>query len=88
MKKSKHTESQIISILKEQESGVKVVDICRQHGISQATFFNWKNKYSGMEVNQLKKMKELESELSQYKKMYAELAFQNTVLKDVIEKKL
>ena len=88
MKKSKHTESQIISILKEQESGMKVAEICRQHGISQATFFNWKSKYGGMEVNQLKKMKELEAELAQYKKMYAELAFQNTVLKDVIEKKL
>lgn len=88
MKKSKHTESQIISILKEQESGMKVADICRQHGISQTTFFKWKSKYSGMEVNQLKKMKELEAELAQYKKMYAELALQNTVLKDVIEKKL
>jgi len=78
MKKSKHTESQIISILKEQESGVKVADICRQHGISQATFFNWKSKYSGMEVNQLKKMKELESELAQYKKMYGYGTGQNS----------
>lgn len=88
MKNSKFSESQIISILKQQESGLKVSDICREHGISQATFFNWKNKYGGMEVSQLKKMKEMESELAQYKKMYAELAFQNTVLKDVIEKKL
>lgn len=88
MKNSKFSESQIISVLKQQESGLKVSDICREHGISQATFFNWKNKYGGMEVNQLKKMKEMESELAQYKKMYAELAFQNTVLKDVIEKKL
>ena len=88
MKKSKYTEAQIISILREQESGRKTSDICREHGISQATFFNWKSKYGGMEMNQLKKMKELESELAQYKKMYAELAFQNTVLKDVIEKKL
>lgn len=87
MKNSKFSESQIISILKQQESGLKVSDICREHGISQATFFNWKNKYGGMEVSQLKKMKEMESELAQYKKMYAELAFQNTVLKDVIEKK-
>jgi putative transposase len=67
---------------------MKVADICRQHGISQATVFKWKSKYSGIEVNQLKKMKELEAELAQYKKMYAELALQNTVLKDVIEKKL
>lgn len=88
MKKSKHNETEIIQILKQQESGVKVTDICRQHGISQATYFKWKSKYGGMELNQLKKLKELEAELSQYKKMYAELAFQNTVLKDVIEKKL
>ena len=88
MKRKKYTESQIISILKEQEGGIKVADICRQHGISQATFFNWKSKYSGMDVSQLKKMKAMETELAQYKKMYAELAFQNTVLKDVIEKKL
>jgi putative transposase len=67
---------------------MKIADICRQHGISQTTFFKWKSKYSGIEVNQLKKMKELEAELAQYKKMYAELALQNTVLKDVIEKKL
>jgi putative transposase len=67
---------------------MKIADICRQHGISQTTFFKWKSKYGGLEVNQLKKMKELEAELAQYKKMYAELALQNTVLKDVIEKKL
>lgn len=88
MRKSNHSEQKIIKILKEQEAGKTVNDICREYGISQATFYNWKSKYGGMEVNQLKKMKELEKELSQYKKMYAELALQNTVLKDVIEKKL
>lgn len=88
MKKSKFTESQIVKILAEQEQGKSVIDICREFGISQPTFYQWKAKYSGMEVNQLKKMKELEAELAQYKKMYAELAHQNYVLKDVIEKKL
>ncbi len=88
MKKTKFTESQIIGILKEQQSGKNVNDICREHGISQATFYNWKSKYSGMEVNQLKKLKELEAELSQYKKIVAEQTLHITVLKDVIEKKL
>lgn len=88
MKKSKFTESQILRILKEQESGKSVSDICREHGISQAAFYQWKSKYSGMEVNQLKRMKELEAELSQYKKIVAEQTLTITVLKDVIEKKL
>jgi putative transposase len=88
MKKTKFTESQIIGILKQQQAGKNVNDICREEGISQATFYNWKSKYSGMEVHHLKKLKELESELSQYKKIVAEQAFQITVLKDVIEKKL
>ena len=88
MKKSKFTESQIINIIKQQQSGMNVNDICREHGISQATFYNWKSKYSGLEVNQLKKMKEMEAELAQYKKIVAEQALHITVLKDVIEKKL
>lgn len=88
MKKSKFTESQILGILKAQESGQSVADICREHGISQPTFYQWKSKYSGMEVTQLKKLKELEAELSQYKRIVAEQSLQITVLKDVIEKKL
>ncbi len=88
MKKTRFTESQIIGILKQQQSGQHVNDICREHGISQATFYNWKAKYSGLEVNQLKRMKELETEVSQYKKIVAEQALSITVLKDVIEKKL
>ena len=88
MKKSKFTESQIVGILKEQESGKAVADICREHGISQGTFYQWKTKYSGVDVPQLTRMKELESELSQYKKMYAELARRHYVLKDIVEKKL
>ncbi len=88
MKKTKFTESQIIGILKEQEAGKKVGEICRAHGVSQPTFYGWKSKYSGLEVNQVKRMKELESELSQYKKIVAEQTLHITVLKDVIEKKL
>lgn len=88
MKKSKFTESQIIGILKSQESGRSVADICREHGISQPTFYQWKTKYSGMEVAQLKKLKEMETELAQYKRIVAEQSLQIVVLKDVIEKKL
>ena len=87
MKKSKFTERQMIGILKSQEDGRSVTDICREHGISQPTFYGWKTKYSGMEVAQLKKLKELETELAQYKRIVAEQSLQITVLKDVIEKK-
>jgi Transposase. len=88
MKKSTFSETQILTILRSQENGRSVSDICREHGISQATFYGWRNKYSGMDVSQLKRLKEMERELSQYKKLVAELTLQNTVLKDVIEKKL
>lgn len=88
MKKSKFTESQIISILKQQEAGAKVSDLCREHGISPPTFYNWRSKYGGLEVSQLKRIKEMEKELSQYKKIVAEQTLKITVLQDVIEKKL
>lgn len=88
MKKSKFSEVQIIKILSEQEKGKTVNEICREYGISQPTFYQWKSKYSGMDVNQLRQMKEIERELAQYKKIVAELTLQNTILKDVIEKKL
>ena len=88
MKKSKFTESKIISILKQQQAGISVSDICREHGISQATFFNWKSKYGGMDASNLKKMKELEAENARLKKMYANLSLQNDALKDLLEKKL
>jgi len=88
MKRSKFSEAQILKIISEQEKGKSVNDICRDHGISQPTFYQWKSKYSGMDLNQLKQMKEMEKELAQYKKIVAELTFQNTILKDVIEKKL
>ena len=88
MKKSNFSEPQIIKILASQDQGKSVSDICREHGISQGTFYKWKSKYSGMEVSQVKQLKDLERELGQYKKIVAELTLQNTVLKDVIEKKL
>jgi putative transposase len=88
MRKSKFTESQIVAILAQHEKGQKVTDICREHGISQPTFYQWQRKYSGMDVNDLKKMKEMESELAQFKRIVADLTLQNRILKDVIEKKL
>ena len=87
MKKSRFSESQILSILKEAEAGLKVPDICRQHGISQGTFYQWKSKFGGMESSDIKRLREAEQQLAQYKKMYAELAHENYALKDVIAKK-
>lgn len=88
MKKSKFTESQIVKILQQQEAGVKVSDICRENGISEPTFYNWKAKYGGMDSSQLKRVKELEEENAKLKKMYADLSLINFALKDAIEKKL
>jgi len=88
MKSSRFTETQIIAILKEADAGVLVKDICRQHGISDATYYNWKSKYGGMTVSDLKRMKEMEAELGKLKRMYADLALENHALKDLIEKKL
>ena len=88
MKKSKFNETKIVGILKQQESGRTVSDICREYGISQATFFNWKSKYGGMSVSSLKRLKELEQENMKLKKMYAETSLQNEALKDLLEKKL
>jgi len=88
MKPSRFTETQVISILKEADAGAKVKDVCRRHGISDATYYNWKSKYGGMQASDLKRLKELQGELSQYKRMYAELAHENFALKDVIERKL
>jgi putative transposase len=87
MKRSRFSESQIIRILIEYESGRKAKDVCRAHGISEATFYNWKKKYSGMDVGQLKRLKELESENLRLKRMYADLSPDHELLKDVLEKK-
>ena len=88
MKKSRYTEHQIVNILKQADAGLKVKEICRKYGISDATYYNWKSKYGGMSASELKRLEETEAELSQYKKMYAELAHENYALKDLIEKKL
>ncbi len=87
MKKSRFTETQIISMLKEHENGRKVADISRENGISTATFFNWKSKYGGLEVNELKRLRELEEENNRLKKMYADVSMDNTILKELISKK-
>ena len=88
MKKSRFTESQIVSILKEADAGRKVAEICRKHGISEATYYHWKSRYGGLSISELKRMKEMEAELSQLKHMYANLALENQAMKDLIEKKL
>ena len=86
--KKRFTESQIVSALKKQESGISTKDVCRDLGISEATFYNWKAKYGGMEVSDVARMKTLEAELSEYKKMVAELSLENRAMKNLIEKKL
>lgn len=88
MRKSKFSESQIVTILKEAEAGVRLDDLSRQHGFSKASFYKWKAKYSGMSVSELKRMKELEEENRRLKQMYANLSLEHEVLKDIIEKKL
>ena len=88
MKKSRFTETQIVGILNQAEAGMSVKDICRKHGISDATYYNWKAKYGGMSASELKRTKELEAENAKLKRMYADLALENRAMKDLIEKKL
>jgi putative transposase len=87
MKKTRFTETQIVSILKEVDAGLKVEDICRKHGISNATYYNWKSKYGGMEASDVKKMRELQEENDKLKKMFADLSLENAALKDLFAKK-
>jgi len=87
MKKSDFTESQIVAAIKKQEAGSTVKEVCRELGISQPTYYKWKAKYGGMEVSEVKRVKELETELAQYKKMFAELSFDHQALKNVVAKK-
>ena len=87
MKKSRFSEEQIISILKEQDQGIKVADICRKHCISDQTFHNWKKKYDGLGVEELRRLKELEQENSRLKRLVADQALDIQILKDVNSKK-
>lgn len=87
MKRKRFTEEQIHSILKESELGVGTPEICRKYGISKNTFYNWRSKYSGMELSDLKKLRELEDENSRLKKLVAELSLDNQALKSVLSKK-
>lgn len=88
MGKSSFTENQIITILKEVEKGRTVKDVCRQYSISDATYYQWKSKYGGMQASDIRKLRELEDENRRLKQMYADLSLENRALKDVIAKKL
>lgn len=88
MKKSKFTETQIIKAIKEHEAGRKAEDICRELGISTVSFYKWKQRYGGLEVQDLKRIKELEEENFRLKKMFANLSLVHEALKDAVEKKL
>ena len=87
MKRSRFSEEQIIGILREQETGQKTADVCRRHGISEATFYKWKSKYGGLDVSEAKRLKSLEGENTRLKKLLAEAMLDNAMLKDVASKK-
>jgi putative transposase len=87
MKKVRFTETQIISILKQQEAGRSIKDLSREHGVSEATVYNWKAKYGGMEANEVKRAKELEDENSRLKRIVANLTLENDAIRNVLEKK-
>lgn len=87
MKKVRFTETQIISILKQQEAGMSVKELAREHGISEATFYNWKAKYGGMEANEVKRMKDLEDENTRLKRIVANMTLEIDAIKHVLEKK-
>ena len=89
MKKTRFSESQIISLLKEGNLGImQVPELCRKHGVGQSTYYKWKAKYGGMEASDLSRMQELEAENIKLKKLFADVSLQNLALKDVVEKKL
>lgn len=87
MKKAKHSDSQIMSILKQASTGMPVPEVCREHGISSATFYKWRAKYGGMDLPMITRLKELETENTRLKKMYAEERLRADILKEVLEKK-
>ena len=85
--KKRFTEEQIIKAIKEHEAGAKVADICRQYSISQGTFYNWRSEYAGLEVNEAKRLRELESENTKLKKLLADKLLEVEAMKDVLSKK-
>lgn len=87
MKKSKFSDEQIVRILKEVDAGAKVGETCRKHGISEACYYQWKNKFAGLELSQLQHLKAVETELARLKRMYAELSLEHHALKDVTSRK-
>ena len=87
MKKSRYTDSQIINILNQAEAGTPVPELCREHGMSSASFYKWRAKYGGMDVSMMTRMKELEAENARLKKMYADMQLQNEVIREAMEKK-
>jgi len=87
MKRKRFTEEQIIAVLKEHELGAKTADLCRKHGISDATFYNWKSKFGGMDVSEAKRLKQLEGENAKLKRLLAEAMLDNSALKDLLAKK-
>jgi len=87
MKRSRFTEEQIIGVLKEHELGARTADLCRKHGISEATFYNWKSKFGGMDVSEAKRLKALETENSKLKRLLADAMLDNAALKDLLSKK-
>jgi putative transposase len=87
MKKSRSSEEQIIGVLKEADAGMKVADLCRKHGISDATFYNWRSRYGGMDVSEARRLRQLEEENQRLKRLVADQALDIQVLKDVLGKK-
>lgn len=87
MKKSRYSEAHIMSILRQSESGIPVASLCREHGMSNATFYKWRSKYSGMDASMMRRLKELEDENRRLKHMYADLSIQTEIVKDALQKK-